>query len=224
MAKKLCMDEHVCVMKRWFYSIFSWVSTESWLLFVLTKKITTALAICIFALGGATIGAVTGGIKGQTTETGLLRGIGIGMVAGAITAVQLMDLIVDGEPFSKVALICSLLNGKIFMEWVSPAVLKAYQWQISTVDTSLREISDIFDVSATRGLPQDIIEKLPNYTFYSTERNALSQEKNCAICLQDFRDGECAKMLPSCGHSFHLHCIDDWLSRQGTCPLCRNEV
>lgn len=28
------------------------------------------------------------------------------------------------------ALICSLVNGKIFMEWVSPAVLKAYQWQV----------------------------------------------------------------------------------------------
>ncbi|CAA2984750.1 NEP1-interacting -like 1 [Olea europaea subsp. europaea] len=118
------------VMKRWFCSIFSSVSTESGLLFVLVKKITTALVTCIFALGGASIGAVTGGIKGQTTETGLLHGIGIGMVAGAITAVQLMDLIVDGEPFSKVALICSLMNGKIFMEWVSPAVLKAYQWQV----------------------------------------------------------------------------------------------
>ncbi|KAL2483742.1 RING/U-box superfamily protein [Forsythia ovata] len=211
-------------MKRWFCCIFSWVSTESGLLFVLIKKIATALFTCIFALGGATIGAVTGGIKGQTTETGLLRGIGVGTVAGAITAVQLMELIVSGEPFSKVALICSLVDGKIFMEWVSPAVLKAYQWQISNMETSLMEISDIFDVNATRGLSQDIIKKLPNYTFYSTERNTLSQETNCAICLQDFRDGECAKMLPSCGHSFHLHCIDDWLIRQGNCPLCRNEV
>lgn len=33
--------------------------------------------------------------------------------------------------FVQVALICSLVNGKIFMEWVSPAVLKAYQWQVS---------------------------------------------------------------------------------------------
>lgn len=31
----------------------------------------------------------------------------------------------------QVAFICSLVNGKIFMEWVSPAVLKAYQWQVS---------------------------------------------------------------------------------------------
>lgn len=31
----------------------------------------------------------------------------------------------------QVALICSLLNGKIFREWVSNSVLEAYQWQES---------------------------------------------------------------------------------------------
>jgi hypothetical protein len=33
--------------------------------------------------------------------------------------------------FLQVALLHSLLNGKVFMEWVGPAVLKAYQWQVS---------------------------------------------------------------------------------------------
>lgn len=33
--------------------------------------------------------------------------------------------------FFQAALLSSLVNGKVFMEWVSPAVLKAYQWQVS---------------------------------------------------------------------------------------------
>ncbi|CAI9784199.1 unnamed protein product [Fraxinus pennsylvanica] len=216
------------VMKNWLSRIFSWVSTEpivseSGLLFSVMKKVTMALLTCIFALGGATVGAITGGLKGQTTETGFSRGVGVGTVAGAITGVQLMELIVNGEPFSKVALICSLVNGKIFMEWVSPAVLKAYQWQISTMETSLREISDIFDVNTTRGLSQDTIQKLPIYEFYSP-RTTSCHETNCTICLQDFKNGESAKMLPSCRHFFHVHCIDEWLLRQGTCPMCRRDI
>ncbi|XP_051134025.1 NEP1-interacting protein 1-like [Andrographis paniculata] len=189
------------------------------------KKLVVPLFTCIFALGGATIGAITGAIKGQTTETGLCRGFGVGAVAGAITGVQLMDLIANGEQFSKVALICSLVNGKIFMEWVSPAVLKAYQWQVSTTDTNLREISDIFEVNSVRGLSPDKINELPVYQYHKYKLIATSgSETSCAICLQDLKGGDCARLLPSCSHFFHLQCIDEWLTRQGTCPMCRKDV
>ncbi|KAJ6301116.1 hypothetical protein OIU77_015427 [Salix suchowensis] len=90
-----------------------------------------AASTCVFALGGALVGSIIGAMKGQTTETGFLRGSGVGAVAGAITAVQLLESITNGEPLSKVALLHSLLNGKVFIEWVGPALLKAYQWQVS---------------------------------------------------------------------------------------------
>ncbi|KAH6822795.1 hypothetical protein C2S53_017091 [Perilla frutescens var. hirtella] len=201
-------------------------SSQSVFVFALLKKFAVALLTCIFALGGAIIGVISGALKGQTTETGLLRGVGVGLVAGAITAVQLMELILNGEPFSKAALICSLVNGKIFMEWVSPAVLKAYQWQISTMDmeTGLREISDIFEVNTMRGLSQDVIEELPIFEFNNVETPCSCSDSSCAICLQDLRDGESTRLLPSCRHFFHTHCIDEWLSRQGTCPVCRKDV
>lgn len=48
------------------------------------------------------MGTVIGAMKGQTTEIGFLRGSGIGAVAGAITAVQLLESVSDGEPLSKV--------------------------------------------------------------------------------------------------------------------------
>ncbi|XP_071907545.1 NEP1-interacting protein-like 1 isoform X1 [Coffea arabica] len=176
-------------------------------------------------VGGATVGTISGAIKGQTTETGLFRGAGVGAVAGAITAVQLLELMVNGEPFSKVALICSLVNGKIFMEWVSPAVLKAYQWQISDMESNLREISDIFEVNSIRGLSREAINDLPTCNLHSIETtNPSCHETICAICLTDFKNGDCARMLPTCGHSFHLNCIDEWLNRNGTCPVCRRDI
>ncbi|KAL3632201.1 hypothetical protein CASFOL_025185 [Castilleja foliolosa] len=214
------------VIKRWVSTISSWVprASQSGFVFKLLANFAVALLTCIFALGGATIGVVSGALKGQTTETGLLRGVGVGAVAGAITGVQLIELVLNGEPFSKVALICSLVNGKIFMEWVSPAVLKAYQWQISTMETSFREISDIFEVNADRGLSKDTIQELPSFEFNDSEAVTQCSDTSCAICLQDLKHRDSTRLLPSCRHFFHMRCIDEWLARQGTCPICRKDV
>eukprot|EP00268_Persea_americana_P010113 TRINITY_DN14085_c1_g1_i1.p1 TRINITY_DN14085_c1_g1~~TRINITY_DN14085_c1_g1_i1.p1 ORF type:complete len:168 (-),score=15.28 TRINITY_DN14085_c1_g1_i1:298-801(-) len=43
----------------------------------------------------------------------------------------------------------------------------------------------------------------------------------CSICLGEYKDREKLRMLPTCGHNFHLTCIDIWLQRQSTCPICR---
>ena len=56
----------------------------------------------IVSFVGAIVGAIHGAIKGQTTETGFSIRAGIGVLAGAIAAIQLMDMLVDGQPFSKV--------------------------------------------------------------------------------------------------------------------------
>ncbi|KAG6794037.1 hypothetical protein NC653_004344 [Populus alba x Populus x berolinensis] len=190
------------------------------------KNSVLAASTCIFSLGGALVGLIIGAMKGQTTETGFLRGSGVGAVAGAITAVQLLESITNGEPLSKVALLHSLLNGKVFMEWVGPALLKAYQWQVNAMETTYREISDIYDTSEVRGLSEDCIKRLPECTFKS-DNNIVEQcclAFSCAICLQDFKDGDSMRKLPRCGHYFHLSCLDKWLARNGSCPNCRNYV
>ena len=30
--------------------------------------------------------------------------------------------------------------------------------------------------------------------------------------------------MPTCGHSFHVECIDEWLSKNVTCPICRTSL
>ncbi|KAL6999291.1 RING-type E3 ubiquitin transferase [Sarracenia purpurea var. burkii] len=194
------------------------------LLLSLMKKTGVAALTCSIALGGATVGVISGAIKGQTTEIGFLRGAVIGTIAGAITALQLFESVILGEPFSKVALLISLMNGKVFMEWVTPAVLKAYQWQISGVEESFSESSDIFETNEIEGLAQDSIKRLPKCKFSLTKTNGERHGINCIVCLEDFRSGELTRMLPSCEHRFHLQCIDEWLTRHSSCPVCRKHV
>ncbi|KAJ4725091.1 RING/U-box superfamily protein, putative isoform 1 [Melia azedarach] len=206
----------------WFFTILGGFGT--FVLVRVMKRAIYAAFTCVFAFGGAVVGTIAGAMKGQTTETGFLRGAGIGAVAGAITALQLLESAADGESLSKIALITSLLNGKVFMEWVSPAVLKAYQWQISTLETTYRDISDVYDVNGIKGLSIDCIRKLPECRTHSEEMIQLCNEPGCSICLQDFQEGDSARRLPNCGHCFHLECIDKWLTRNGSCPVCREYV
>ncbi|KAB8087591.1 hypothetical protein EE612_011933, partial [Oryza sativa] len=42
---------------------------------------------------------------------------------------------------------------------------------------------------------------------------------DCPVCLGEFRDGELLRLLPKCGHAFHVPCIDAWLRAHVNCPL-----
>lgn len=43
----------------------------------------------------------------------------------------------------------------------------------------------------------------------------------CSVCLGDYKSDERLQRIPPCGHTFHVDCIDHWLSTNTTCPLCR---
>ncbi|VVA22784.1 PREDICTED: NEP1-interacting [Prunus dulcis] len=185
---------------------------------------TCILALVVGFVGGAIMGAIHGAITGQTTETGLVTGAGIGCLAGAIAAIQLMDLGVDGQSLSKVALLGGMVKGKVFMEWVSSAVLKAYHWQVSNLETTYRDISEIYDIAGAKGLSHECIQRLPQSTFRSSNTIESCNDFCCSICLQELKEGECARELPTCRHFFHMACIDQWLKQQSSCPMCRTRV
>jgi len=58
----------------------------------------------------------------------------------------------------------------------------------------------------------------------STSGAAASGATECAVCLSELADGEKVRALPSCGHVFHVECVDAWLRSRTTCPVCRAEV
>ena len=49
----------------------------------------------------------------------------------------------------------------------------------------------------------------------------LKSKENCAICLESF-DKKCRQL--NCGHVFHLHCIQQWIEKEKTCPTCRFDL
>lgn len=76
------------------------------------------------------------------------------------------------------------------------------------------------------GLDPAIINSLPVFSFKRTENGdeREGEHAECAVCLSLLEDGEMARILPNCKHTFHRECIDKWLGAQSTCPICRTEA
>lgn len=54
-------------------------------------------------------------------------------------------------------------------------------------------------------------------------------QNDCGICLQPFslmcpeckHPSECPPCTGQCEHSFHVHCIEQWVIKNRDCPMCR---
>ncbi|KAI8536944.1 hypothetical protein RHMOL_Rhmol10G0296200 [Rhododendron molle] len=135
------------------------------------------------------LGAMTGALIGQETESGFVRGAAVGAISGAVFSIE-------------IDVIASLLSGRLVRERIGPAMLSAVQSQMGAVEVSFEELPNMFDTGGSKGLAGDRVEKIP----------------------KDFQLGETVRSLPHCHHMFHLPCIDEWLVRHGSCPLCRRDL
>ena len=75
---------------------------------------------------------------------------------------------------------------------------------------------------ASLGLdPNSFLEKRELVSRLLQQDNSSAQA--CAICSDDYVGGDALRVL-SCGHRFHLECVDKWLlacdfSRPPACPM-----
>ncbi|XP_047308065.1 E3 ubiquitin-protein ligase ATL42-like [Impatiens glandulifera] len=78
--------------------------------------------------------------------------------------------------------------------------------------------------SASRfsGIDRTVIDSLPFFRFSSLKGTREGLE--CVVCLSRFEESEILRLLPKCKHAFHIACVDQWLEKHSSCPLCRQKV
>ncbi|KAJ4898868.1 NEP1-interacting protein 1 [Raphanus sativus] len=194
----------------------------------------SAILTFFFALVGTLLGAVTGALIGQETESGFIRGAAVGAISGAVFSIEVFEssLLLWKSNESRfgcllylIDVIVSLISGRLVRERIGPAMLSAVQSQMGAADATFDDLSSIFDTGGSKGLTVDAVDKIPKIII--TGRNSLDASGNkdsCSVCLQDFQLGETVRSLPHCHHMFHLPCIDNWLLRHGSCPMCRRDL
>ncbi|KAL3631554.1 hypothetical protein CASFOL_024538 [Castilleja foliolosa] len=92
----------------------------------------------------------------------------------------------------------------------------------------LDQITTSADLNAAErpnnGLEPAVIAALPVFAFKQTIDGQLIGPTECAVCLSMLEEGEMARALPNCKHTFHVDCIDRWFGSNSTCPICRTEA
>ncbi|CAN6308186.1 unnamed protein product [Urochloa humidicola] len=74
--------------------------------------------------------------------------------------------------------------------------------------------------AAAKGLRKKALRALPRLAYEDAVADGIPMAE-CAICLSEFAPGEEIRVLPQCGHGFHVACVDTWLSAHSSCPSCR---
>ncbi|KAG8380970.1 hypothetical protein BUALT_Bualt06G0071800 [Buddleja alternifolia] len=72
-----------------------------------------------------------------------------------------------------------------------------------------------------KGLQKAAIRRIPVAVYGSGEEVGFT---DCAICLDEFLDGEKIRVLPKCSHCYHVNCVDTWLASNSSCPTCRQSL
>ncbi|XP_062233214.1 RING-H2 finger protein ATL46-like [Phragmites australis] len=87
-----------------------------------------------------------------------------------------------------------------------------------------RQLQQLFHLHDS-GLDQAFIDALPVFAYREIVAGGCGdgdkEPFDCAVCLCEFDAEDRLRLLPLCGHAFHLNCIDTWLLSNSTCPLCR---
>ena len=73
-------------------------------------------------------------------------------------------------------------------------------------------------------LPKHILEILLHVII------EIALMTTCSIFFEEYEDGDVLRVLPGCGHRYHIECLDKWalaatdFSRPPACPLCNKEI
>ncbi|KAI4343234.1 hypothetical protein MLD38_027762 [Melastoma candidum] len=80
-------------------------------------------------------------------------------------------------------------------------------------------------VAAPKGLGADVLGSFPTFVYSGVKEHTVGKGAlECAICISEFNDHEMLRLLPKCDHVFHIECIDEWVSGNVTCPVCRADL
>lgn len=77
-------------------------------------------------------------------------------------------------------------------------------------------------ITIEEGLDEATLSSYPKFLYSKAKLDSKDTSASCcSICLADYKSNDMLRLLPDCGHLFHLKCVDPWLRLHPTCPVCR---
>ena len=102
------------------------------------------------------------------------------------------------------------LLGRIMLEAVSGFMNRVVRNLSTEIETNL--------------LRSDIVRNRPKYVAIRYKNMSNKKEHtSCPICFDDYTDN-CFVSETECKHNFHEECLEKWMERNNTCPICRKNL
>lgn len=103
-------------------------------------------------------------------------------------------------------------------------------WYVSLHNRPRQRASELDEdvIHKRQGLSEADLQRLPTVECQEEESHTGigggRGNAECAVCLEVFHSGDRCRVIPSCCHTFHVHCADAWLSKRSVCPICRRSA
>ncbi|KAJ7970652.1 RING-H2 finger protein [Quillaja saponaria] len=89
--------------------------------------------------------------------------------------------------------------------------------------TTPHVVQESVRIGGQTGLDENILHGFPKLLYSEVRKGTSSSiSSSCSICLADYNETDMLRLLPDCGHIYHLSCVDSWLKLHSSCPICRN--
>ncbi|KAM7267096.1 hypothetical protein ACFE04_009262 [Oxalis oulophora] len=137
---------------------------------------------------------------------GLFFGLGVGLSLSVVTILLFV-------------LFCLLHFAHAYRQ-ASLSTRFAFQWRDNHFTPHVRLLHDDTIQSFPWLLYSKIIRR--ENAEEEEEEQQDDQDTTCSVCLADYGENDVLRVMPHCGHRFHLECGDRWLRVNPTCPICRH--
>ncbi|CAL9161521.1 uncharacterized protein LOC103981165 isoform X2 [Musa acuminata AAA Group] len=103
-------------------------------------------------------------------------------------------------------------------------------WRLDVDNMSYEELLELGDRigHVNAGLREEEIARSlrkTKHSVFDASANHFSPEVEwkCSICQEEYEGNDETGRL-QCGHSYHMHCIKQWLLLKNACPVCKTPV
>ncbi|KAI1718130.1 ring finger domain-containing protein [Ditylenchus destructor] len=95
-----------------------------------------------------------------------------------------------------------------------------YAWGEGGIDHIVTQLLNQFEGGPEQHIRPEDLHRLP---MTQVTQAQVDNGNQCATCMDTFKLNENVAQL-ECQHIFHRECIEPWLRKRNTCPICRSVV
>ncbi|XP_067420076.1 RING finger protein 148 [Emydura macquarii macquarii] len=204
------------------------VNSETWIALIMRGHCTFTKKINLAAQMGA-VGVIMYNHPG--TGNGVFPMIYLGsedivaIMIGNLKGMDILHLIQNG-----IQVIIAIEVGKHYGSWMNHYLGSLFVCTLVTVAyftfycagklriarTQIRRCQQLTDVKKA-------INQLELRILKEGDKEADTAGESCVVCLEVYKPKDVVRIL-RCSHLFHRKCIDPWLLKHSTCPVCKCDI